>query len=168
MLAIHGGRRSKNKRGGGSLAALSPANFGGVGNLATPDVNPNYAQNPQTIPQSKMVGGAYGYASGSNAATFGGSYPPIGTVCTNGNADPSRGGNNFMSGGSRRTKRSRTKRSRTKRSSKKGGKRSSKKGGHKCTKKHKHSSKKGGKRSGQKIYKQRGCSKKLKGGVLLV
>ena len=135
MLAIHGGKRSKNKRGGGGLAALSPANFGGVGNLATPDVNPNYAQNPQTIPQSKMIGGAYGYASGSNAATFGGSYPPIGTVCTNGNADPSRGGNNFMSGGSRRTKRS---------------------------------SKKGGKRSGQKIYKQRGCSKKWKGGVLLV
>ena len=151
MLAIHGGKRSKNKRGGGSLAALSPANFGGVGNLATPDVNSNYTQNPQTIPQSKMIGGAYGYASGSNAATFGGSYPPIGTVCTNGNADPSRGGNNFMSGGSRRTKRSRTKRSRTKRSRTK------------RSRKHKHSSKKGG-----KIYKQRGCSKKWKGGVLLV
>ena len=164
MLAIHGGKRSKNKRGGGGLAALSPANFGGVGNLATPDVNSNYTQNPQTIPQSKMIGGAYGYASGSNAATFGGSYPPIGTVCTNGNADPSRGGNNFMSGGSRRTKRSRTKRSRTKRSSKKGGKKGGRRSSkHKCTKKHKHSSKKGG-----KIYKQRGCSKKWKGGVLLV
>ena len=204
MLAIHGGKRSKNKRGGGGLAALSPANFGGVGNLATPDVNSNYTQNPQTITQNKMIGGAYGYASGSNAATFGGSYPEVGTVCTNGNADPSRGGNNFMSGGSRRTKRSRTKRSRTKRSrtkrsrtkrsskkgghkrsSKKGGhKRSSKKGGHKRSSKKgghkrsrtkrsskkggKRSSKKGGKRSGQKIYKQRGCSKKWKGGVLLV
>ena len=166
MLAIHGGKRSKNKRGGGGLAALSPANFGGVGNLATPDVNSNYTQNPQTIPQSKMIGGAYGYASGSNAATFGGSYPPIGTVCTNRNADPSRGGNNFMSGGSRRRRSRRTKRSRTKRSSKKGGhKRSSK---HKRSIKHKRSSKKGGKRSGHKIYKQRGCSKKWKGGVLLV
>jgi hypothetical protein len=194
MLAIHGGKRSKNKRGGGSLAALSPGIFGGVGNLATPGVDPNYAETPQTIPGSKMIGGAYGYASGSNAATFGGSYPEIGTVCTNGNADPSRGGNNFMSGGSRRTKRSKKggkrsrtkrsskkggKRSRTKRSSKKGGKRSrtkrsSKKGGKRsrtkrsrtkrsCTKKHKHSIKKGG-----KIYKQRGCSKTWKGGVLLV
>ena len=160
MLAIHGGKRSKNKRGGGSLAALSPANFGGVGNLATPDVNSNYTQNPQTIPQSKMIGGAYGYASGSDAATFGGSYPPIRTVCTNGNADPSRGGNNFMSGGSRRSKRS-------------GHKRSSTKGGHKRSRKHrhskkggKHSIKKGGKRN--KTYKQRGCSKKWKGGVLLV
>jgi hypothetical protein len=160
MLAIHGGRL-KNKRGGGSLASLSPGDFGGVGNLATPGVNPNYAQNPQTIPQNKMVGGSYGYASGSDAATFGGSYPPVQTACTNGNADPSRGGNNFMSGGSRRRRSKRSgKRSSTKRSSTK---RSSKKGGHKCTKKHKHSIKKGG-----KIYKQRGCSKKWKGGVLLV
>jgi len=155
MLAIHGGKRSKNKRGGGSLAALSPGIFGGVGNLATPGVDPNYAENPQTIPGSKMIGGAYGYASGSNAATFGGSYPEIGTVCTNGNADPSRGGNNFMSGGSRRR--------RSRRSSKKGGKRSRTK---RSSKKRKGGSTK--RKGGSRKWRQIGCNKRMRGGLILI
>jgi hypothetical protein len=100
-----------------------------------------------------MIGGsAYGYASGADAGTYGGSYAPIKSICTNGNTDPNRGGNNFMSGGSRRKHTKRTSYKKHKRSS--GGKRKS--------------YKKGGKRKkGGKTYKQKGCSK-LKGGLLLV
>ena len=154
MLAVHGGKGRKNKRGGGLADSASP--YSGVGDLASPRGGPNYAENPTIPPQNRMIGGsAYGYASGADAATYGGSYAPIKSICTNGNTDPNRGGNNFMSGGSRRKHAKRT-------NTKKGGKRT----------KHKRKSvKKGGKRSsgkkGGKTYKQKGCSK-LKGGLLLV
>ena len=153
MLAVHGGKGRKNKRGGGLADSASP--YSGVGDLASPRGGPNYAENPTIPPQNRMIGGsAYGYASGADAGTYGGSYAPIKSICTNGNTDPNRGGNNFMSGGSRRkhTKRS----TKSKRSStKKGRKRRS--GGTKRS-----SYKKGG-----KTYKQKGCGK-LKGGLLLV
>ena len=155
MLAVHGGKGRKIKRGGGLADSASP--YSGVGDLASPRGGPNYAENPTIPPQNRMIGGsAYGYASGADAATYGGSYAPIKSICTNGNTDLSRGGNNFMSGGSRRK---RTKRStKSKRSStKKGGKRKRRSGGTKRS-----SYKKGG-----KTYKQKGCSK-LKGGLLLV
>ena len=152
MLAIHGGKGRKIKRGGGLADSASP--YSGVGDLASPRGGPNYAENPTIPPQNNMIGGsAYGYASGADAGTYGGSYAPIKSICTNGNTDPNRGGNNFMSGGSRRKHTKRTsykkhKRSTKRKSYKKGGKRSSyKKGG--------------------KTYKQKGCSK-LKGGLLLV
>jgi hypothetical protein len=156
MLAVHGGKGRKNKRGGGLADSASP--YSGVGDLASPRGGPNYAENPTIPPQNRMIGGsAYGYASGADAATYGGSYAPIKSICTNGNTDPNRGGNNFMSGGSRRKHAKRT----NKRISYKKHKRSSGGTKHKRTK-HKRSGKKGG-----KTYKQKGCSK-LKGGLLLV
>lgn len=164
MLAVHGGKGRKIKRGGGLADSASP--YSGVGDLASPGGGPNYAENPTIPPQNRMIGGsAYGYASGADAGTYGGSYAPIKSICTNGNTDPNRGGNNFMSGGSRRKHAKRT----SYKKSKKGGKRKRSSGSTK------RSYKKGGKRStkrssykkGGKTYKQKGCSK-LKGGLLLV
>jgi hypothetical protein len=105
-----------------------------------------------------MIGGsAYGYASGADAGTYGGSYAPIKSICTNGNTDPNRGGNNFMSGGSRRKHTKRTSKRTSYKKSKKGGKRKRSSG----------STKRSSYKKGGKTYKQKGCSK-LKGGLLLV
>jgi hypothetical protein len=126
-MLIAGGRRGKKtslkyrKRGGAGLMP-SPVDNGGVP-AYPPGGTTNNANIPTMPPKSTMVGGmGYGYASGADAAIFGGNYFPVQPTCTQA-VDPSRGGNKFMSGGTRRrskrsrTKRSRTKRSRTKRSS---------------------------------------------------
>jgi hypothetical protein len=167
-----GGRRknrsvkNKVKRGGCGGCVLSPASLtDGVSTLPASQMYSNSAKMPDTF-SSKQVGGSYGFASTKDV--FGGSYATPSTMCTGANADPSRGGNNFMSGGRRKggtlKRRNAMKRTGGKRSSKKGGKRSSKKGG-------KRSSKKGGRKSrrkgGSKKWRQRGCNKKSGGMILL-
>jgi len=128
-MLVAGGRKAKKttslkyrKRGG---SGLMPAPFDNSGVEAyPPGGSTNNANIPTMPPKSTMIGGmGYGYASGADAAVFGGNYFPIQPSCT-GAVDPSRGGNNFMSGGAKRRTKRRTKRSRTKRSrtSKKGGK----------------------------------------------
>jgi hypothetical protein len=143
-MFIAGGRKGKKttslkyrKRGGASLMP-SPFDNGGVPAYPSGGTT-NNANIPTMPPKSTMVGGmGYGYASGADAAIFGGNYFPIKPTCTQA-VDPSRGGNNFMSGGARRrsTKRSGTKRSGSKRKTKRS--RTSKKGG--------------------KKWRQRGCKK---------
>ena len=143
-------RRTFKKKGGCGTPPLSPAPYNGVGTLASPSQDANYAGRPTF--STTQVGGdiGYGYADGKDAGVYGGSYFPVTRACMSG-MDPNRGGNNFMSGGKRRrhgrTKRSRSKRSRTKKS---GGSRTKK-----C----------GGKRS--KKWSQKGCSK-MKGGFIFV
>ena len=142
-MLIAGGRKGKKttslkyrKRGGAGLMP-SPFDNGGVP-AYPPGGTTNNANIPTMPPKSTMVGGmGYGYASGADAAIFGGNYFPIKPTCTQA-VDQSRGGNNFMSGGARR----RTKRSGTKRKTKRNGSKRSR------------TSKKGGKK-----YRQRGCKK---------
>ena len=150
-------RRTFKKKGGCGTPQLSPAPYEGVGTLASPSEDANYAGRP-TFSTTQVGGGmGYGYADGKDAGVYGGSYFPVArTSCITG-ADPSRGGNNFMSGGKRR--RSRTKRKH--RSSKKnGGSRKSKRrcrcGRVRC--------RCGGTRS--KKWLQKGCNKQ-KGGIML-
>lgn len=145
--------RKYNKRGGCGSCVLSPAPFDGVGALAVGG-EANFANVPTMPPKSTMVGGGigYGYTSGADAGKFGGNYFPITKECMAGGVDPSRGGNNFMSGGKRR--------SRGKRS---GGKRSAKrKSGGKSKSRTKRSSTK---RRGGKKWSQKGC---MRGGLMLV
>lgn len=140
MLTIGG--RKKNTRGG-----ASPYDNKGIEGYPRGG-STNFANVPNIPPKSMQVGGmGYGYATGADAATFGGSYFPTAKVCSAA-VDPSRGGNNFMSGGG---KRSSGRKSKGKRSSG----RKSKRSGSRRTK--------GGKRSGSrrsggtKKWKQRGC-----------
>jgi hypothetical protein len=144
-MLVAGGRKAKKttslkyrKRGG---SGLMPAPFDNSGVEAyPPGGTTNNANIPTMPPKSTMIGGmGYGYASGADAAVFGGNYFPIQPTCT-GVVDPSRGGNNFMSGGAKR----RTKR----RSSKK------RSGGSKRKTNRSRTSKKGGKK-----WRQRGCKK---------
>ena len=133
-----------NKRGGSGLPALNPANYEGVGTLAAPEgVDANYADRPPFSTTQVGGGMSYGYENGADAGVYGGNYFPISKACTAG-IDASRGGNNYMSGGSRRKRKSK---------SKSGGKR-----------KHKHTSKCGG-RSAKK-YRQKGCNK-MRGGLFI-
>ena len=127
------------KRGGGPL---SPGDFPGAG--GAPTVPANYTEFPTTIPTSTQVGGGFGFESGGETSTYGGSYAPWSRNCTSG-AIVSRGGNDVMSGGRRRKAR------KTKKGSKKGGARKSRK------------TKKGGKK-----YRQRGCSKNKRGGNVIL
>jgi hypothetical protein len=181
MLTIHGGRKSKKNntsrrfRGGCGGCVLSPGAYdGGVGTIATGGV-PNFQGSPNMPPKSMMVGGGYGFSNGADVATFGGSYAPFQKMCTAGAVD-GRGGNNFMSGGARRTKRSSSKRSGSSKSRKSKSKRSrssksskSRKSKSKSKSSRSSKSKKGGaKRSkSSKKWKQIGCQK-MRGGILLV
>ena len=175
MLAITGGRKNKKNRslkyrmrkGGNALGIITPADYKGVATLpGAVGVDANFTETPNIPPQSKQVGGGYGYSSGGDAGIYGGSYASVTPNCTSLNTDPSRGGNNFMSGGRRRrsrrrsSKRRSSKRRTSKRRSSK--RRSSKKGGSKKRR----SSKKGGSRN--KKYRQKGCSKRMKGGLILM
>ena len=154
MSFIVGGkkRRTLKKKGGCGISPLSPAPYEGVGTLASPTEDANYAGRP-TFSTTQVGGGmGYGYADGKDAGVYGGNYFPITRACMTGD-DPSRGGNNFMSGGRRsRSKRSRSKRSRSK---KRGGRKSKKSGGRRS------------KRRGGKKWSQKGCSKQ-KGGIFMV
>jgi hypothetical protein len=156
-------RRTFKKKGGCGTPPLSPAPYEGVGTLASPSQDANYAGRPTF--STTQVGGdiGYGYADGKDAGVYGGSYFPVTRACMSG-MDPSRGGNNFMSGGSRR-KRSRS-------SKKSGGKRRSKRSSKKSGGKKSKSKKSGGKRSRtkrsrSKKWSQKGCSK-MKGGFFFV
>jgi hypothetical protein len=156
MLTIKGGSKSKkSKNGMRGGDALMPASFGGAN--GQPTIPANYVKMPNIFP-SKQVGGSYGFSDSEGSSTYGGSYAPWSKSCTSG-AIAGRGGNDVMSGGRRKRKsstkrrRSSTKRSSTKRSSKSKRKSSTKR---------KSKSKKGGKK-----YSQRGCSKKMKGGLIV-
>jgi len=148
MLSIHGGKKRNSKKnssyrmryGGYKLSDAATFN----GGVATPSADANFAKIPTIPPSSTQVGGAYGYASGSEAATFGGSYASPAAICTGANLDPSRGGNNFMSGGRKR----------------RGAKRSAKRSSAKRTKRR-------AKKCGGKKWSQKGC-RKIKGGLLLL
>jgi hypothetical protein len=149
FFGVKGGsksKKSKNGMRGGS--DLSPASFGGAN--GQPTIPANYVKMPNTFP-SKQVGGSYGFSDSGDSKTYGGSYAPWSKSCTSG-AIAGRGGNDVMSGGRR-------KRSSTKRKSSTKRRRSSKR---KSSTKRKSKSKKGGKK-----YSQRGCSKKMKGGLIV-
>ena len=133
-----GGKRYKKKGGCGSCV-LSPAPFDGV-DITPGGSSPNMLGQPTF--STKQVGGGYGYDNGADASKYGGSYFPVSRACTS-HSDGSRGGNNFIGGGKRRS----TKRKGGKRKS---GKRSS-----------------STKRKGGKKWKQRGC-KKIMGGMILL
>ena len=164
MLAIHGGKKGSSRssrkslmRYGGSSAGGSKltgaATYNGLGTLpGAIGTNPNFSNMPMIPPKSTQVGGAYGYSSGNDAAIFGGNYAPPTKICTGGDLDPSRGGNNFMSGGTKR-RGAKGKRSGSKRT--------------KRTKRTKHTKHSRSKRRGGKKWPQKGC-RKLKGGLLLV
>ena len=134
--------------GGHSPLPLNPEIFESLG--GDPTVPANYAKPPNVFP-SNQVGGAYGYAAGSDVTPYGGSYAPTTRVCTSGTI-AGRGGNNIMQGGKRSSsKRSRSKRMRSSSSSggmkKKWRQRGCKsKRGCKGGSKKKRSTKKGGKR----------------------
>jgi len=130
--------------GGHSPLPLSPEIFESLG--GDPTVPANYAKPPNVFP-SNQVGGAYGYAAGSDVTPYGGSYAPATPVCTGGTI-AGRGGNNIMQGG----KRSSSKRMRMRSSSSSGGKRSS--------------SKRSSSGGMKKKWRQRGCKSKrgCKGG----
>jgi len=153
MLSIHGGKKRNSKKNNsyrmryGGYKLSDAAEFNGVATM--PDAN--FAKIPTIPPPSTQVGGAYGYASGGEAATFGGNYAPPAPICTGGNLDPSRGGNNFMSGGRKRRGAKRTKRTkRTKKHAKKHG-----------------GTKRRAKKCGGKKWSQKGCHK-MSGGIPLV
>ena len=173
MLAITGGRKNKKNRslkyrmrkGGNALGGfLAPADYKGVATLpGAVGVDANFTETPNIPPQSKQVGGGYGYSSGSDAGVYGGSYASVTRNCTSLNTDPSRGGNNFMSGGRRRRSKRRGSKSKH-RSAKKGGSKKRRSSKHRSSKRR--SSKKGGSRN--KKYRQKGCSKRMKGGLILM
>jgi hypothetical protein len=144
------------KRGGGPL---SPGDFPGAS--GAPMMPANYTEFPTTIPTSTQIGGGFGFESGGETSTYGGSYAPWSRNCTSG-AIVSRGGNDVMSGGGMDEYMSgamsgagRRRKMRKVRKTKKG----SKKGGAKKGRK----TKKGGKK-----YRQRGCSRKLRGGNVIL
>ncbi len=160
-MLIAGGRRKKNTslkyRGGAALYDSKGVEGYPRGGSA------NFANVPTIPPKSTQVGGmGFGYANGADAGIFGGNYFPTSKVCS-AEVDPSRGGNNFMSGGKRsgskrsggrKSKRSGSKRSGSKRT--KGGKRS---GSKRSGSKRSGSKRSGSKRSGgtRRKWKQKGC-----------
>ena len=176
-----GGRRknksvkNKVKRGGCGGCVLSPASLtDGVSTLPASQMYSNSAKMPGTF-SSRQVGGSYGYAATKDV--FGGSYATPSTMCTGANADPSRGGNNFMSGGKRirggtlKRRNAIKRKGGSRRKSKKGGKRSgSKRSGSKRTggsRKTKKGGRKSRRKGGSKKWRQRGCNKKSGGMILL-
>jgi hypothetical protein len=136
---MHKKQRTYKKRGGCGMSPLQPANYDGVGTIAAPAGDANFAGRPPF--STTQVGGgiSYGYDNGADAGVYGGSYFPISKACMAA-TDPSRGGNNYMSGGKRRKS--------------KKGKKSKKYGGSKR------------KSRSAKKYRQKGCSKK--GGLFIL
>ena len=144
-MLIAGGRRKKNTslkyRGGAALYDSKGVEGYPRGGSA------NFANVPTIPPKSTQVGGmGFGYANGADAGIFGGNYFPTSKVCS-AEVDPSRGGNNFMSGG----KRSGSKRS--------GGRKSKRSGSKRSGSKRSGSKRSGSKRSGgtRRKWKQKGC-----------
>ncbi len=172
---LRGGK--KKLRGGHSPGALSPAPYADGTNVSNSGAN--YLVPSNRFPTTQ-VGGGYGFVDDvADIPSFAGSYFPVSKVCTANEFDASRGGNNFMSGGTRRRstrrrcggskkykqkgckgKRSRGKRSRGKRSrGKRSGSKKNKKGGLFL----------GGKRSRSKRSRsKRSRSRKQRGGNILL
>ena len=184
MLLLYGGKKksanksksshSRVKRlvGGHAPSPLAPADFNGLGTSPAAG-GENFAEKPTTIPTSKQVGGGYGFVNGTDViskdvATFGGSYFPVSKVSTEAEIDPSRGGNNFMSGG--KGKSWRQKGCNTK-GGKKTHKRSSKhkRSSNKRSKKNKRSSNSSKRSSNKRSSNKRSSGhKKMKGGLIIL
>ena len=95
---LRGGK--KKLRGGHSPGALSPAPYADGTNVSNSGAN--YLVPSNRFP-SNQVGGGYGFVDDvADIPSFAGSYFPVAKVCTASEFDASRGGNNFMSGGTRR------------------------------------------------------------------
>jgi hypothetical protein len=152
---------SRQFKGGNGLLPLTPGQYKGVGTIAVAG-DANYAKMPNVFP-SNQVGGkykrshskrsqrggmGYGFANPAAAPYAAGSYFPITPTCASA-LDPSRGGNNFMSGGSK----------------KRGGK--SKRSKSKRSKSNKRSKSKGGKKNKTQKWKQTGCSKMMGGMIMM-
>ncbi len=102
-------------KGGNISSPLTPGEYKGVGTIAVAG-DANYAKMPNTFP-SNQVGGmcskhnkkqrggmSYGFANTADVPIVAGSYTPVSPMCT-AKVDVSRGGNNFMSGGKKKTQR---------------------------------------------------------------
>ncbi len=93
----HSRKNLRRLRGGHSPSPLSPANFLDGENMS--DLAGNFAKPPNAFP-SNQVGGGYGFVdSAADIPSFAGSYFPVSKVCTAGEFDLARGGNNFVGGG---------------------------------------------------------------------
>jgi hypothetical protein len=159
---------SRQFKGGNGLLPLTPGHYKGVGTIAVAG-DANYAKMPNKF-SSNQVGGkhkhkrskskrsqrggmGYGFANPAAAPYAAGSYFPITPTCASA-LDASRGGNNFMSGGSKKrgskSKRSKSKRSKSKRS-----------------KSNKRSKSKGGKKNKTQKWRQKGCSKMMGGMIMM-
>ena len=141
-MLIHGGKKRYNKKGGCGSCTMSPADYDGVSTLPNAP-GANYAGRPPF--QTTQVGGdAYGYLSGADAAKYNGSYFPQSRIPATA-TDPSRGGNNFMAGGKKRTYKKK-----------------------RMSKKKRTSKKYGGKKRTSKKWMQKGCKNVMKGGLIFV
>lgn len=150
----HSRKNLRRLRGGHSPSPLNPADFLDGANMS--DLAGNFAKPPNAFP-SNQVGGGYGFVNNeADIPSFAGSYFPVSKVCTAGEFDLARGGNNFVGGGGRR-KRSSSKCGGTRRKFKQSG--CNKKGG-KRRRTHKRSSHK---RSSHK--KRRSHKRKQRGGL---
>lgn len=157
-MVLGGKKNYRNKRSRRNLKGgcghgqmqLSPAPFLDSQNNTASPVNYEQLNRYST---TQVGGNGYGYTSGADASTFKGNYIPLSQVQTD-VIDKSRGGNNFMAGGARR-------------SSKKWPQRGcySKRGGKKRSGSKKRSGKKA-KRSGSKKRSSR--TRKQKGGLILL
>ena len=126
---VTGGAR-KRKQHGGQMLPYSPANI----DVKALDTNTfplgaeNYGRAPNMFssnvnPANIVQGGGagFGYTTGTNANIYAGSYAPIDRNCT-GCEVGARGGNNFISGGGRRSKRKHSRKGGSKKRGRKSGK----------------------------------------------
>jgi hypothetical protein len=119
--------RSRRLRGGHSPSPLGYAEFADGANMS--DLAGNMAKAPNAFP-SNQVGGGYGFVdNAADIPSFAGSYFPVSKVCTAGEFDLARGGNNLVGGGRRSRRRSNKKKCGGKKTWKQTG--CNKKGGHK-------------------------------------
>ena len=167
---LRGGK--KKLRGGHSPGALSPAPYADGTNVSNSGAN--YLVPSNRFP-SNQVGGGYGFVDDvADIPSFAGSYFPVSKVCTASEFDASRGGNNFMSGGTRRrstrrrcggSKKYKQKGCRGKRSGgKRSGSKKNKKGGLFLGGKLSRSKRSRSKRSGSR----RTSKRKQRGGIILL
>ena len=146
--------RSRRLKGGHSPSPLNPANYPDGENMS--NLAGNFAKAPNVFPSNQVGGMGYGYSASTDVSKFAGSYIPVTKVCTGGEFDLSRGGNNLMAGGdgrSRGVSRAGGSRRWRQKGCKKGGK--------------KRSGSKSKKRSGGKS-KKRSRSRKQRGGLIML
>jgi hypothetical protein len=132
LNAPMGGARKRKQHGGNShgMPILSPANIDrnasdtnkfplGAENYGRPPNMFSSNVNPANIVQGGGAG--FGYTTGTNTNIYAGSYAPIDRNCT-GCEVGERGGNNFISGGGRRSKMKHNRKGGSKKRGRKGGK----------------------------------------------